>query len=109
MINLTNGAIPVQWEIGQGGNGLRRFVGKCICTGPIGNHRFVVWYMASDDGVNFDCHTGHYTDDIDDAVAVYDSRRVGYNRAQVVITATVSEDSEPIVLEEFQRVMRMGK
>ena len=81
MINLTNGAIPVQWEIGQGGNGLRRFVGKCICTGPIGNHRFVVWYMASDDGVNFDCEVGHYTDDIDDAEVVYNNRRIASNRS----------------------------
>ena len=94
MINLTNGAIPVQWEIGQGGNGLRRFVGKCICTGPIGNHRFVVWYMSSDDGVNFDCEVGHYTDDIEDAETVYNKRRIAYNRAQVVLKAHIADSAE---------------
>ena len=89
-MELTNGATPVQWEIGQGGNGLRKFVGKVIAT-HYSAHTYCVWIMASDDGIEFDCEVGHYTNDLEDAQRVYNDRKIRYNAKQIAEIAHEGE------------------
>jgi len=69
MIVLNNGATPIRWEVGFGGAGERRYIGKVIALW--GNDPYVVWTMASDDGTNWDCFWGHYVNDIGIATQLY--------------------------------------
>tara|TARA_A100001234_G_C12289142_1_gene244452 strand:- start:119 stop:430 length:312 start_codon:yes stop_codon:yes gene_type:complete len=71
---LTNGATPIKWEIQVGGNGLKNFVGKVIARCDFGNHKYVVWTTYSTNGFHFDCEHGHYVNDYDEALRVYDNK-----------------------------------
>ena len=72
-MKLTNGATPIKWEIQVGGNGLRNYVGKVIAT-DFSAHKYVVWTTYSTNGFHFDCEHGHYVNDYDEALRVYDNK-----------------------------------
>jgi len=78
MISLqASGAVPLVWHVAEGyGDGLRPFIGRVLAhlSGPRWSHPYVVWNMASDDGVSFRCERGDYCDTIGQAEEIFAQR-----------------------------------
>ena len=70
---LECGATPMMWEGRVGGNGLRPYIGTVVArwNDP---HPYVVWDIASDDGLHWDCFAGDYCEEITDALDVFAHR-----------------------------------
>ena len=74
-ITLANGRTPVTYEVGLGGDGDRKYLGKVVAyRGSSYIDPWVVWHMASDDGIVWDCFDGSYVETAQRARELYDHR-----------------------------------
>lgn len=75
VLNATEGE-PLAWNVRPGGNGLRNYIGTVLAHLPTNDmHPYVVWNMASDDNQSWDCFSGDYFSDYDQALDAFANRR----------------------------------
>lgn len=76
MITLRNGALPLMWSVRPGGDGLRNYVGVVLAHLRQNSlHPYVVWVMSSDDNQSWDCSSGDYHADYEQAEEAFAARR----------------------------------
>lgn len=80
MIKLSNGATVIRCELGYGGRGEHKFIGKVLAYFGT-NDPFVAWHIASDDGITYDCFWGHYCDNLVAGMHAYTNKSVSYGQA----------------------------